>query len=245
MYRILVCAWMVGLVFSTGVSAQGGFEVDTLKTSGGDLEITFIGHGTLMFRFEGKVIHVDPVGRYADYGRMPKADLVLVTHHHGDHLDGDAIGRVRKPETVLVVTEACAGRVDGGVVMGNGAVKTVAGLEVRAAPAYNLVHKRENGQVFHPKGVGNGYVIGFGKTRVYVAGDTEDVPEMADLEGVDCAFLPMNLPYTMTPEMVAHAVAMIRPRILYPYHFGKTDTGKLVGLLKDREDVEVRIRKMH
>jgi L-ascorbate metabolism protein UlaG (beta-lactamase superfamily) len=128
--------------------------------------------------------------------------------------------------------------------MKNGDVKTVAGLKVEAVPAYNVVHMRSPGQPFHPKGAGNGYVLTFGKTRVYVAGDTENVPEMADLRDVAIAFLPMNLPYTMTPEMVADAVRTIKPKIVYPYHFGKTDTSKLVALLKDAKGVEVRIRKM-
>jgi L-ascorbate metabolism protein UlaG (beta-lactamase superfamily) len=224
--------------------AETGFEKDTIATSAGDLEITFIGHGTLMLRFGGKVIHVDPVGRYADYAKMPKADVILVTHEHGDHLDPKAIAGIVTPDTVLVLTEVCAKRMGRGVVMKNGDVKTVEGLKVEAVPAYNVVHMRSPGQPFHPKGVGNGYVITFGNVRVYVAGDTENVPEMADLRDVDVAFLPMNLPYTMTPEMVADAVRKIKPKIVYPYHFGRTDTSKLVALLKDAEGVEVRIRKM-
>ena len=224
--------------------AEIGFEKDTIATSAGDLEITFIGHGTLMFRFGGKVIHVDPVGRYADYSKMPKADVILVTHEHGDHLDPKAIAKIATADTVLVLSEACAKRLGRGVVMNNGDVRTVLGLKVEAVPAYNVVHMRSAGQPFHPKGVGNGYVVTFGKTRVYVAGDTENVPEMADLRDVAVAFLPMNLPYTMTPEMVADAVRTIKPKIVYPYHFGKTDTSKLVALLKDAKGVEVRIRKM-
>jgi L-ascorbate metabolism protein UlaG (beta-lactamase superfamily) len=106
------------------------------------------------------------------------------------------------------------------------------------------VSKRPDGTPFHPKGEGNGYVLTFGTTRVYVAGDTENVPEMKDLKAIDVAFLPMNLPYTMTPEMVADAVRGFRPRILYPYHFGDTDTGKLVALLAAEKGIEVRIRKM-
>jgi L-ascorbate metabolism protein UlaG (beta-lactamase superfamily) len=117
-------------------------------------------------------------------------------------------------------------------------------LKVEAVPAYNVVHMRSPGQPFHPKGVGNGYVITFGDKRVYVAGDTENVPEMANLPNIDVAFLPMNLPYTMTPKMVAEAVQVIKPKIVYPYHFGNTDTSQLVRLLKDMENVEVRVRKM-
>ena len=128
--------------------------------------------------------------------------------------------------------------------MNNGDVKTVQGLKIEAVPAYNIVHMRSKETPFHPKGIGNGYVITFGDKRVYVAGDTENVPEMKGLREIDIAFLPMNLPYTMTPEMVADAAKDFKPRILYPYHYGKTDTSKLVDLLKDTGEIEVRIRKM-
>ena len=128
--------------------------------------------------------------------------------------------------------------------MKNGDVKTVKGIEVKAVPAYNIVHKRANGEPFHPKGVGNGYVVTFGDKKIYIAGDTENIPEMKELSGIDCAFLPMNVPYTMTPKMVAEAVKMFNPKILYPYHFGNTDVNELVELLKDKKDCEVRIRKM-
>jgi len=129
-----------------------------------------------------------------------------------------------------------------GTVMKNGDVKTIDGLTVEAIPAYNLVHKRKNGKPFHPKGSGNGYIILFGDKRVYVAGDTENIPEMKNLKRIDIAFLPMNLPYTMTPEMVADAAKAFKPKVLYPYHYGKTDTSKLVQLLKDSKEIEVRIR---
>ena len=230
---------------AAALSAEGGFETDTVETSKGDLRVTFVGHGTLMFEFDRLLIHVDPVGRYADYSKLPKADVILVTHEHGDHLDKASIDKITKPDTVLVLTEACAKRIGSGTVMKNGDVKTVKGLKIEAVPAYNVVHMRQPGQPFHPKGAGNGYVISFGDKRVYVAGDTENIPEMARLTGIDCAFLPMNLPYTMTPEMVADAARKLKPKILYPYHFGQTDTAKLVDLLKDADGIEVRIRKMN
>ncbi len=238
---------MMGMVMIAGAGmagAAGAFETDVIKTGAGDLEITFIGHGTLMFTFGGRVIHVDPVGQYADYRKLPKADLILITHEHRDHLDPTVVEMLRKPDTQIVLNQAGASQVPGGIVMKNGEVKTVAGLEIEAVPAYNLVHKRQSGEPFHPKGSGNGYVITFGGKRVYVAGDTENTPEMKALKGIDIAFLPMNLPYTMTPEMVADATEAFKPKVLYPYHFGKTDTAKLVDLLKDSKEIEVRIRKM-
>ena len=223
---------------------EQGFEQDIIKTSAGNLKITFIGHGTLMFAFKGKVIHVDPVSREADYTDMPKADLILVTHEHGDHLDTKVIKTLQKEGTKLVLTKACAERVAGGIVMQNGDVLIIQGLKIEAVPAYNIVHKRSNGTPYHPEGRGNGYVITFGNKRVYVAGDTENTPEMKRLKNIDIAFLPMNVPYTMTPEMVADAARAFKPKILYPYHYGQTDPQKLVNLLKRSKSIEVRIRKM-
>lgn len=226
------------------VAGQNGFEKDLIRTSAGDLEITFIGHGTLMFSFQGKIIHVDPVGMYADYTKLPKADIILITHEHRDHLDTAALEHIRTEKTILVLTETCAAKVAGGVVMKNGEVKTVDGFRVEAVPAYNIVHMRSPGVPYHPKGVGNGYVVTFEDKRVYVAGDTENTPEMKSLRSIDVAFLPMNLPYTMTPDMVADAAKAMKPGILYPYHFGDTDTSKLVELMKNTAGVEVRIRNM-
>lgn len=238
----LITLLAVGLPFTA--SGEQGFEKDIFKTASGNLEITFVGHGTLMFAFAGKVIHVDPVGRYADYTKLPKADLILITHEHRDHLDPKVLANLSTEKTRLVLTETCAHRVKGGTVMKNWEVETVDGLRIEAVPAYNIVHMRSGGVPFHPKGIGNGYVITFGDKRVYVAGDTENTPEMKKLERIDIAFLPMNLPYTMTPEMVADAAKAFRPKILYPYHFGNSDTSRIVDLLKDTPEIEVRIRKM-
>lgn len=233
----------VGLM-AFGAAAQGSFQTDILKTSQGDLEITFIGHGSLMFTFNGKVIYVDPFSKLAEYSKLPKADMLLITHEHGDHLDLKAVEAVSTDKTVLVLTKTCAASLKGGIIMENGDTKTVGGLKIEAVPAYNLVHMRSEGVPFHPKGIGNGYVITFGDKRVYVAGDTENIPEMKKLERIDCAFLPMNLPYTMNPEMVADAAKAFKPKILYPYHYGDTDTSNLEQLMKDTPDVEIRIRMM-
>jgi L-ascorbate metabolism protein UlaG (beta-lactamase superfamily) len=241
---ILAALLLFALFPAVAVAATPALEKDTIPTSAGDLEVTFVGHGTLFFEHAGKVIHVDPWGKLADYGTLPKADLILVTHAHGDHLDPAALAAIRGPGTNVVVAPACEGKVEGATVLGNGGTKAFPGLTVEAVPAYNLVHKRPDGTPFHPKGEGNGYVVTFGDTRVYIAGDTENVPEMKALEGIDVAFLPMNLPFTMTPEMVADAARAFRPRILYPYHFGETDPQRLVTLLADEKGIEVRIRRM-
>jgi L-ascorbate metabolism protein UlaG (beta-lactamase superfamily) len=224
--------------------AGNNFETDAVKTAAGKLEITFIGHGSLMFAFGGKIIHVDPFSRLTDYSKLPQADMILLTHEHPDHLDLKALDSLRADKTKIILTENCAQQVKGGIIMKNGDVKTVDGLKIEAVPAYNLVHMRSEGVPFHPKGNGNGYVITFGDKRIYVAGDTENIPEMKQLKDIDIAFLPMNLPYTMTPEMVADAARAFKPKVLYPYHYGKTDPLKLVELMKDTPQVEIRIRKM-
>ena len=229
------------LLASTTATA---FEKDELVTTAGTVEITFIGHGTLMLSCGGKVVHVDPFGKLADYATLPKADLVLITHAHGDHLDAKALAAIRTPTTVVIASPACAGKVEGAVVLANGESRTELGIAIEAVPAYNLVHLRSDGTPYHPRGEGNGYLLTFGTTRVLVAGDTENVPELAALKGVDVAFLPMNLPYTMTPEMVATLARAMRPRILYPYHYGETDPARLKDLLADTPEVEVRIRAM-
>ena len=128
--------------------------------------------------------------------------------------------------------------------MKNGEKQTVRGLPIEAVPAYNIVHMRDSGQPFHPKGIGNGYIITFSNLKVYIAADTENTPEMKSLTGIDIAFLPMNLPYTMTPEMVADAVKAFQPGILYPYHYGSTDPQKLIELLRDESGIDVRIRQL-
>jgi L-ascorbate metabolism protein UlaG (beta-lactamase superfamily) len=215
--------------------------MDVIQTSQGDLQITIIGHGTLMLSHGGKIIHVDPWSQQGDYASLPKADLILVTHDHPDHLDPAAIAAVSKESTRVVVNMPSKDKVDGAIAMANGDVRTIEGIHIEAVPAYNLVHMRSPGQPFHPKGVGNGYVLTFGDKRVYIAGDSENTEEMKGLKDIHCAFLPMNLPYTMTPEMVADAAQAMRPDILYPYHYGDTDTGKLVKLMEG-SGVEVRIR---
>lgn len=235
---------VLSMVLALAAAAQEKFETDLVKTSAGDLKITFLGHGSLYFSFGGKIIHVDPFGSVADYSALPKGDIILICHEHPDHLDLKALNAVRMENTVVVVTPTVSKQVEGGIVLSNGDTATVQGLRIDAVPAYNVVNKRDNGQPFHPKGVGNGYILAFGDKRIYVAGDTENIPEMKALKNIDVAFLPMNLPYTMTPEMVADAAKAFKPKILYPYHYGETDTSKIVDLLKDEKDMEVRIRKM-
>lgn len=242
--KVFLFTLLFTMLFPMLLTAKEKFETDVIKTPAGDLEITFIGHGTLMLDLGGKIIHIDPWSRLADYSKMPKADLILLTHEHRDHLDMKAIEILRAEKTDVVLTQTCSSQVKGGIVMNNGDVRISKKLKIEAVPAYNIVHMRSKGVPYHPKGMGNGYVITFGGKRVYVAGDTENTPEMTMLKDIDIAFLPMNLPYTMTPEMVASATKAFKPKILYPYHYGETDTSKILELLKNVKHTEVRIRKM-
>ena len=226
---------------------HGQFESDVIKTSEGDLEMFFIGHGTLMFEFGERVIHIDPIMQWADYSSLPKADLILVTHQHGDHLDLSAINQLLKENTSVVMTPACLEQLEDfdAIVMKNGDRETIGGIEIRAIPAYNIAHVRSNGKPYHPKGEGNGYILSFGSTNVLIGGDSENIPEYQNMDlPIEVAFLPMNLPFTMTPEMVADAAISLQPRVLYPYHYGQTDPNELVELLKNKGEIEVRIRDL-
>ena len=218
------------------------YEHDSFDTGKGKLAIYFFGHASLMMTWGTIVVYVDPVTEHADYARLPKAGLVLVTHEHFDHLDAKAIAAISRKHTKIVLNQASRDKLGKGDALKNGDSTTVDGITIRAVPAYNYTAGHEQ---FHPKGGrDNGYVLTIGGKTIYIAGDTEDIPEMADLRNIDIAFLPMNQPYTMTPQQVAHAVEMIRPKVLYPYHYGDTDTDELVKLLKDAKGTELRIRKM-
>ena len=235
---ILIFVAMTAHTFS-----QNQPEADRISTSAGDIEMYFIGHGSLMFRTGNMVIHIDPVKSSGKYDNLPKADLILVTHEHYDHFDADLIRTLRKPETVMLCNTASASQVSWAQPVKPGDTRNIGDIKIEVVPAYNIVHERSKGQPFHPKGVGNGYIITIGGKRFYVAGDTENTPEMKALKNIDVAFLPMNMPYTMTPAMVADAAMSFKPSILYPYHYGDTNTDELVRLLKNT-NIDVRIRNL-
>ena len=248
--KLLVIALLAivvsGASLSCAAEAAQSFEEDIFQTSAGEVKITFVGHGTLIFSFDGKVLHVDPYSKVADYSLLPKADGVLITHEHQDHLDKAALQHILTPETDIVLNAKSAEILGRGRVLQNGHATRLLGIPVEAVPAYNIVHKRDTGQPFHPKGEHNGYILTFGDTRIYIAGDTENTPEMKALRNIDAAFLPMNLPFTMTPEMVADAALAFKPKALYPYHMGQMDEerpAKLAELLKG-SGIDLRIRKM-
>lgn len=234
---------IIFLIMVTPVFSQQKSVYDKISTSAGDVEMYFIGHGSLMFKVNNFVIHIDPVRSSGAYDNLPKADLILVTHEHSDHLDTELIQDLKKPNTVLLCNANSASKVPWAQSMKAGDRNVINNITIEAEPAYNIVNVRSAGQPFHPKGVGNGYVLTIGDKRFYVAGDTENTPEMKALKNIDVAFLPMNLPYTMTPEMVADAAIAFKPKILYPYHYGDTDTKKLLDLMKGT-GIEVRIREL-
>jgi len=244
MKQLILAVLIICIVFLAHENLYASFETDTIKTKSGTLELTFIGHGTLLFKFNNTVIHIDPVSWYADYSKMPKADVILITHHHGDHLDISAVKKILKENTKIICSASCKEKLEQCIVLKNSESADAAGFKIEAVPAYNLVHKRDDGSPFHPKGIGNGYVINIDDKRIYIGGDTEDVPEMKNLKNIDIAFLPVNLPYTKTPAMAANAVNMFSPKIFYPYHFGETNLDELVELLIDKKDCEIRLRKL-
>ncbi|WP_293717115.1 MBL fold metallo-hydrolase [uncultured Parabacteroides sp.] len=233
----LMCSLSVAF-FASGKS----FETDKFITKdGGELVITFIKHGSLELTFNGHHIQVDPVSEYADYSVFPKADIILITHEHGNHLDPKAISALEKNGTLLITNEASSRILGKGTVMKNGDKLTpVDYMDIEAVPAYNTTPGHEK---FHPRHRDNGYILTLGGTRVYIAGDTEDIPELKELKDIDIAFLPVNQPYTMTVPQAIHAAKMFSPKVLYPYHYGDTKIEELKEGLKS-STIDIRIRQM-
>ena len=211
--------------------------------AGHTLEFEALIHASIRITYDGREIEIDPVRRLGDrsvdYSQKPQADFILVTHEHGDHFDKEAIKTLTKESTRLVTNARCAEMLGYGEVMANGDATTLDDIKVEAVPAYNTTAGREQ---FHPKGRDNGFILTFDNLRVYVAGDTEDIPEMDQVGEIDIAFLPCNQPYTMTPEQLVNAAKRIKPRVLYPYHYGQTDVSGIPEALKDA-GIEVRIKK--
>lgn len=220
------------------------YEVERFWTgSGAPVDITLVKHGSLAIAYKGISIQIDPVSGYGkptDYAtEFPKADVILITHEHGDHLDPEAIAALTAPETLLILNQTSRDKIGQGEAVHNGENRELpCGVKLAAVPAYNTTPGREK---FHPRGNGNGYVLSIDGLRIYVAGDTEDVPEMAELKDIDVAFLPVNQPYTMTPEQCIAAAKIIAPKVLIPYHFSQTDLSSVPAALPG---IDVRLRQM-
>jgi L-ascorbate metabolism protein UlaG (beta-lactamase superfamily) len=219
-------------------------QPDTFPTSLGELKITPVRHGSVMLEVKGQVWHVDPWSQ-ADYSALPKADVILITDIHGDHMDPKAIEQLKKTSTAIVAPAAVAKTVTGAKVLNNGESTTIGGIQIDAVPMYNLKRGPETGKLFHDKGRGNGYVLSVGGKRIYFSGDTEVTGEMKALKNIDVAYICMNLPYTMTPEEAAEGVKAFRPKVVYPYHYRDSDLAAFSKGLEGQSGIEVRLRKWY
>lgn len=213
---------------------------DTFQTSAGPVIITPIQHASFTIAAGGKLIYVDP-SPAALFLNRPKADLILITDIHGDHLDPRAIAALQKSNTRIIAPAAVAKTVTGANVLGNGDHTTWNGWEIEAVPMYNMKRGPAPGKFYHDKGRGNGYILTIGGKRFYIAGDTEGTPEMRALRNIDVAFVPMNLPYTMTPEEAADAVRAFHPKVVYPYHYRGSDIQQFASALAGT-GIDVRLR---
>lgn len=217
---------------------------DVYSTGTDSVYVTLVGHGSLMFEYKGKIMYIDPYSAVADYTKLPKADLILLTHEHGDHLDVNAIDAIKKEDTHFIVSKICNEQLGYGDVMSNGDKTEWENVKIEAVPAYNIVNKKPNGEHYHPKGRGNGYILTFDSLRIYVGADTENIPEMDKLKNtIDIAFLPKNLPYTMTDEMFIDAAKKVSPKYLYPYHFSEFNEAKISKALEGT-NIKLVIRPM-
>ena len=220
------------------------YEIDTFKTKGGKtVKMYALTHASIRIVYDGKEIEVDPVTKLGnktiDYTAMPKADYILITHEHGDHLDKKAIEQLTSQSTQLITNRRCADILGKGDVMHNGDRMAIGSdINLEATPAYNYSEGRTQ---FHPKDRDNGYVLTLDGLRIYIAGDTEDIEEMASIKDIDIAFMPCNQPYTMTTEQLVKAAKRVKPKVLFPYHYGQTDVSTLPTQLKS-EGIDVRIR---
>lgn len=221
-----------------------GYQTDTFKSpSGKQIDMHCIKHGSLRIRYDGIEFEVDPVlnlnDKVTNYQAFPDADYILVTHEHYDHLDAEAIQALEKGSTVLITNKSSASQLGKGEVMANGDSRALRDdIRIEAVPAYNTTLGHEQ---FHPKARDNGFILTLDGFRIYIAGDTEDIPEMAEIRDIDVAFLPCNQPYTMTPAQLAHAAKMIQPKVLFPYHYGETSMDAVIAEMKDL-NIDLRIR---
>jgi L-ascorbate metabolism protein UlaG (beta-lactamase superfamily) len=217
---VIACAAMAS--FAVSAQAQMGRQVQTFKSSAGPIKITPVYHAAMVIEAGGKVIVVDPA-KPAVFSGLPQADLILITDIHGDHMDADLIKTVSKGGTEIIAPPAVVKTITTASPLSNGEKKTWGGWTIEAIPMYNLTRGPAAGQFYHDKGRGNGYILTYGGTRIYISGDTEGIPEMRALKNIDVAFICMNVPYTMTPEEAADAVKAFHPKVAIPYHYSGSD----------------------
>ena len=232
----------IACLMALGCQAQQQTDEFTTK-SGKKVRFTCIKHASIQINYNGQEIEVDPVGKgmkpETDYSQFPKADIILVTHEHHDHFDPDAIAQLTKASTKIYLNPAVQKMLGSGKALKNGdKVKVANDITIEAVSAYNTTPGREQ---FHPKGRDNGYILTLDGMRIYIAGDTEDIPEIANIKDISIAFLPCNQPYTMTIEQAANAAKIIKPKVLFPYHYNATPVNKLFPLLA-KEGIKVLIR---
>lgn len=217
---------------------------DVITTPQCELRITPLHHATVLLQCGAHNVYVDPV-HDTSYEGLPKADLILITDIHGDHLDLPGIELVRQASTTIVAPPAVAEKLPSKdltlVVLKNGDRKPIDGVGVEAVPMYNLTRGPKAGELFHDKGRGNGYILTLGEKRVYLSGDTECTPEMKAMKAIDIAFVCMNLPYTMPPSEAAVCVNAFRPKVVYPYHYRGSDPAEFKKAVTGT-DVDVRVR---
>ncbi|HEY3615248.1 MAG TPA: MBL fold metallo-hydrolase [Candidatus Sulfotelmatobacter sp.] len=232
---IFICSVLAG---ATIAHAQAAAETQTFSTLAGPVKITPLYHASTLIEAGGKTIYVDPA-KPAKLTGLPKADLILITHIHPDHMDPASIQEVSKADTEILAPAAVAQTVTSARPIVNGQMKTWQGWTIEAIPAYNLKRGPAAGELFHPKGRDNGYVLSHGGKRFYFSGDTEGIPEMRALKNIDVAFVCMNLPYTMPPEEAADAVKAFHPKIVIPYHYRGSD---LAAFKKALEGTGIEVR---
>ncbi len=229
------------LLTAAALLAQPQRPVEEFKTKSGVVKITPIRHASMLIEAGEKFIFVDPWSQGNFDGLPPKADLVLVTDIHPDHLDPVEITKLLKPGTVVIAPAATAKSLSSAKIISNGENTTWDKWSIEAVPMYNLKRGPSEGTLYHDKGRGNGYILTYGGTRFYIAGDTEGTPEMRELKNIDVAFVPMNLPYTMTPAEAAEAVRAFHPKVVYPYHYKGSDP-KVFQTVLEGSGIDVRLR---
>jgi L-ascorbate metabolism protein UlaG (beta-lactamase superfamily) len=235
--KLLLALFCFALVMP--LAAYAAPATQTFSTSAGDVKITPLYHASTLIEAGGETIYLDPA-KPAKLTGLPKADLILITDIHGDHMDPASITEISKPGTKIFASPSVVATVTSGEPIANGQSKTWQGWTIEAVPAYNLKRGPEPGKLFHDKGRGNGYVLTYGGKRFYFSGDTEGVPEMRALKNIDVAFVCMNLPYTMPPDEAADAVKAFHPQIVIPYHYKGSDLAVFQEKLKGT-GIEVRL----